>query len=146
MSTSTSTDYDTFYIRRVLHFSVSEKGILRFVQTWGTAPTTQCPCKFLLPIYMFDHSIWFVQRNFNLSVATYWLPWLTIRPLRTCHKFKGKEHKLSDIMKCVDNGVSQVGSNIFHTLTRTWKGKWTLTNGSDKHKFHHINSVNFRWW
>ena len=77
-STSTSTGlWSTFYTSSSIAFSVSEKGILRFLSTWDKAPIAHCPRKFPLSICLTTLCN-LVQWHFNLRIATYWLSWMKI--------------------------------------------------------------------
>ena len=51
---------------------------------------------------------------------------------------------LCNIMKYVDNSVFfKVGSENFHTLTRSLIGEWHWNNDNNKHNHHNSDSVNF---
>ena len=139
MSTSTGL-WSTFHISsRIAFFSLWKRN-LQIVIDLGQS--SHCSCKFPLSIYIcLTIHYNFLQWHFNLRIVTYWLSWLTIT---TCCQCKNRKQKLCNIMKCVETCLLyKVWSKNFHTLTRSWMGKWTWTNDNNKHKHHNSISVNF---
>ena len=156
MSTGTSTGwwvwvqirvpvYDLHFIyAAVLHCSVSDKGFLRFLKTWDKALTAHCPCKLSLSINMYICLIILcnlIQWHFNLSIATYWVSWLTFA---TFCQFKNKKQNLHNIMKYVEKVYFfKVWSKSSYILIRSWMGDWTWMNDNNKHQHNNSDSVNF---